>query len=286
MMKGDARGRIFTFPIPTYNLTRDFDWEDDGLQPLWEMTGKYGIPYFSNFVNSDMNPEDARSMCCRLRLDNRELRRRGGGLFGANPLTGSIGVVTINLPRIAHMTRGHADRFESRLSSVMEAARESLELKRKFIEELTERGLYPYTRHYLSEVRESSGSYWANHFSTIGLIGMNEACQNFLGSGISEEKSRNWALGVLDFMRTRLEEFQETTGHFYNLEASPAEGASYSLANKDEAVPDFHPGCSTLLHQFGPSAGEHPTDVFSFWAPGPDQVHRRYSGSHLHGRGG
>jgi len=233
MMKGDARGRIFTFPIPTYNLTRDFDWDDDELQPLWEMTGKYGIPYFSNFVNSDMNPEDARSMCCRLRLDNRELRRRGGGLFGANPLTGSIGVVTINLPRIAYMTRGSMERFESRLASVMEAARESLELKRKFIEELTERGLYPYTRHYLSEVREASGSYWANHFSTIGLIGMNEACLNFLGSGISSEESRNWAIQVLDFMRVKLEEFQQTTGNFYNLEASPAEGASYSLANKD-----------------------------------------------------
>ncbi len=233
MMKGDARGRIFTFPIPTYNLTRDFDWDDDDLQPLWEMTGKYGIPYFSNFVNSDMNPEDARSMCCRLRLDNRELRRRGGGLFGANPLTGSVGVVTINLPRIAYMTRGSMERFESRLASVMEAARESLELKRKFIEELTERGLYPYTRHYLSEVKEASGSYWANHFSTIGLIGMNEACLNFLGSSISSLESREWALRVLDFMRKRLEEFQQTTGNFYNLEASPAEGASYSLANKD-----------------------------------------------------
>jgi ribonucleoside-triphosphate reductase len=233
MMKGDARGRIFTFPIPTYNLTKDFDWEDDSLQPLWEMTGKYGIPYFSNFVNSDMNPEDARSMCCRLRLDNRELRRRGGGLFGANPLTGSIGVVTINLPRIAYMTRGSMEKFEQRLASVMEASRESLELKRKFIEELTERGLYPYTRHYLSEVRETSGSYWANHFSTIGLIGMNEACLNFLGAGISAEESREWALRVLDFMRQRLEDFQHTTGNFYNLEASPAEGASYSLANKD-----------------------------------------------------
>ena len=145
MMAGDAKGRIFTFPIPTYNLTSDFDWDDDELQPLWEMTGKYGIPYFSNFVNSDMNPEDSRSMCCRLRLDNRKLKARGGGLFGSNPLTGSIGVVTVNIPRMALVTRGDEDAFFQRLSSVMEAARESLELKRNFVEELTERGLYPYT---------------------------------------------------------------------------------------------------------------------------------------------
>ncbi len=240
MMEGDYRGRIFTFPIPTYNLTRDFDWEDDGLRPLWEMTGKYGVPYFSNFVNSDMEPDDARSMCCRLRLDNRELRNRGGGLFGSNPLTGSVGVVTINLPRTGYIA-GDREEFEARLSSIMEAARESLELKRDLIEKLTERGLYPYTRHYLQSVKDTLGSYWGNHFSTIGLIGMNEACMNFLGKSIATEEGQSWSMEVLEFMRGKLEEFQEETGNLYNLEASPAEGASYSLARKDrERFPDAY----------------------------------------------
>lgn len=242
MMKGDSKGRIFTFPIPTYNLTSDFDWETDELRPLWEMTGKYGIPYFSNFVNSDMSPEDARSMCCRLRLDNRELRKRGGGLFGSNPLTGSIGVVTINLPRIAWLARGGGDFFDI-LGSVMEVSRDSLELKRKAVEELTEKGLYPYTKHYLREIRASSGSYWANHFSTIGLVGMNEACMNILGKGIRDPEASAWAVSVLEFMRERLAEFQEETGNLYNLEASPAEGASYRLAKKDR---EKFPGCHTM----------------------------------------
>jgi len=233
MMKGDAKGRIFTFPIPTYNITEDFDWENDDLQPLWEMTGKYGIPYFSNFVNSDMSPEDSRSMCCRLRLDNRELKARGGGLFGSNPLTGSIGVVTVNIPRIAMVTGGDTDAFFQRLGSVMESARESLELKRKFVEELTERGLYPYTRYYLRHVKEEAGTFWANHFSTIGLIGMNEGAMNFMGKGIATPEGKQWSLEVLDFMREKLTEFQIETDHLYNLEASPAEGASYRLANKD-----------------------------------------------------
>ncbi len=234
MMKGDAKGRIFTFPIPTYNITSDFDWEDDSLQPLWEMTGKYGIPYFSNFVNSDMSPEDSRSMCCRLRLDNRELKARGGGLFGSNPLTGSIGVVTVNIPRIALVTRGDKNAFFQRLGSVMESARESLELKRKFVEELTERGLYPYTRYYLRHVKDEAGKFWANHFSTIGLIGMNEGAINFMGKGIATPEGKKWSLDVLDFMRDKLTEFQIETDHLYNLEASPAEGASYRLANKDK----------------------------------------------------
>jgi len=238
MMEGDEKGRIFTFPIPTYNLTEDFDWDNEELRPMWEMTGKYGIPYFSNFVGSDMDPDDARSMCCRLRLDNRELRKRGGGLFGSNPLTGSIGVVTVNLPRIAY-TASSDEEFYNRLSAVMEAARESLELKRGLIEELTDRGLYPYTRHYLGGIKEEQGSYWANHFSTIGLIGMNEACANFTGSGIADPEARGWALEVLDFMRDKLTEFQNESGHLYNLEASPAEGASYRLARKDlERFPD------------------------------------------------
>ena len=246
MMKGDAKGRIFTFPIPTYNITEEFNWDDDDLQPLWEMTGKYGIPYFSNFVNSDMSPEDSRSMCCRLRLDNRELKARGGGLFGSNPLTGSIGVVTVNIPRIAMITKGNKEAFYQRLSSVMEAARESLELKRKFVEELTERGLYPYTRYYLRHVKDEAGTFWANHFSTIGLLGMNEGAINFLGLNIATPEGKQWSIEVLEFMRDKLSEFQVETGHLYNLEASPAEGASYRLANKDkQEFPDTaHQGLS------------------------------------------
>ncbi|NOQ22039.1 MAG: ribonucleoside triphosphate reductase [Candidatus Aegiribacteria sp.] len=240
MMEGDSRGRIFTFPIPTYNLTKDFEWDNDKLKPLWEMTGKYGVPYFSNFVNSDMDPDDARSMCCRLRLDNRELRSRGGGLFGSNPLTGSIGVVTINLAKIGY-TSADEDEFFNRLAAVMEAARESLELKRDLIEKLTEQGLYPYTSHYLRTVKAHQGQYWSNHFSTIGLLGMNECCMNFLGESIATEESRRWSIKVLDFMRKKLTEFQEETGNLYNLEASPAEGASYSLARKDKSeFPDIY----------------------------------------------
>ena len=240
MMEGDSKGRIFTFPIPTYNLTKDFDWNNDRLKPIWEMTGKYGVPYFSNFVNSDMNPDDARSMCCRLRLDNRELRNRGGGLFGSNPLTGSIGVVTVNLPRIGY-TSADDEEFYARLSEVMEAARESLELKRDLIEKLTQKGLYPYTSHYLRSVKAQQGQFWSNHFSTIGLIGMNECCVNFLGKSIASQEGRSWSLEVLDYMREKLTEFQQETGNLYNLEASPAEGASYSLARKDKSeFPDAY----------------------------------------------
>ncbi len=233
MMKGDAKGRIFTFPIPTYNISKNFDWNNEALRPMWEMTGKYGVPYFSNFVNSDMKPEDARSMCCRLRLDNRELRKRGGGLFGANPLTGSIGVVTINTPRIGYLSKNE-DEYFNRLSNLMEIAKSSLELKRKIIEKLTEEGLYPYTRFYLRSIKQSQGSYWANHFSTIGLIGMNESCINFIGRDIGSEEGREFTLKVLNFMRERLSDFQEETGNLYNLEASPAEGASYRLAKEDK----------------------------------------------------
>ncbi|MDH3997381.1 MAG: ribonucleoside triphosphate reductase, partial [Desulfuromonadales bacterium] len=181
MMEGDASGRIFSFPIPTVNITRELDWDSPRFQPVWEMTAKYGIPYFSNFINSDMDPEDARSMCCRLRLDNRELRRRGGGLFGSNPLTGSIGVVTLNLPRAAYQAGGSKDAFFARISELMGMARESLDIKRKQLERFTDDGLYPYSRFYLSGIRERSGRFWDNHFSTIGLLGMNEACLNLIG---------------------------------------------------------------------------------------------------------
>jgi len=239
MMSGDASGRIFSFPIPTYNITSDLDWESDRLQPVWEMTAKYGIPYFSNFVNSDMDPEDARSMCCRLRLDNRELRRRGGGLFGSNPLTGSIGVVTLNLPRAAYQADSVSSFYE-RISRLMKLAFESLELKRKQLERLTEEGLYPYSKFYLGAIRERSGNFWDNHFSTIGLIGMNEACLNLIGCGIDSDEGQSLAQTTLDFMRKQLEVFQEQTGHLYNLEATPAEGTSYRLANRDrELYPDI-----------------------------------------------
>ncbi len=235
MSEGDAKNRIFTFPIPTYNIGRDFDWENAKLDPMWEMTAKYGIPYFANFVNSDMDPEDARSMCCRLRLDNRELRKRGGGLFGANPLTGSIGVVTVNLPRIAYASKNEGEFFET-LERLMVLAKNSLEIKRKALENFTENNLYPYTKHYLSAIFERNKKYWINHFSTIGLIGMNETCLNMLNADIATIEGKDFALKVLDFMRNRIMQFQEETGNFYNLEATPAEGVSYRFAMHDRKL--------------------------------------------------
>jgi len=233
MKEGDARGRVFTFPIPTYNITKSFDWDDKNIEGLWEITAKYGIPYFSNFINSDMDPEDARSMCCRLRIDNRVLEKRGGGLFGSNPLTGSIGVVTINMPRIGYLSKNE-DEFMERLEKLMIKAKESLEIKRKILERFTEGGLYPYTKFYLRDVKERFGEYWKNHFSTIGLIGMNEACLNLFGENIGSEMGIKFVLKVLDFMRDKLLEFQEETGNNYNLEATPAEGTSYRLAMADK----------------------------------------------------
>jgi ribonucleoside-triphosphate reductase len=239
LTEGDARHRIFTFPIPTYNIASDFDWDNPGLDSLWEMTAKYGIPYFANFINSDMSPEDARSMCCRLRLDNRELRSRGGGLFGANPLTGSIGVVTINMPRLAHTSKDEAD-FIVRLAGLMDMAKNSLEIKRKVLENFTRYDLYPYTKHYLADIYERTGRYWVNHFSTIGLVGMNEACLNLLGVSIADDNGRDFSLRVLDFMRETMIRYQEETGNLYNLEATPAEGVSYRFAKHDkELFPDI-----------------------------------------------
>lgn len=233
MMQGDATGQVFTFPIPTYNITKDFDWDTPELDGLWEMSAKYGIPYFSNFINSDMSPEDARSMCCRLRIDNRELEYRGGGLFGSNPLTGSVGVVTMNLPRMAYIAKNEQD-FLNILSEKMELAKESLEKKRKILENFTDKDLYPYTKYYLRDIKARHGAYWINHFSTIGLVGMNEACLNLLGKGIGEEKGRIFALKVMDFMRDKITQFQKETGNNYNLEATPAEGTSYRLAKMDK----------------------------------------------------
>ena len=233
MHDGDAKGRPFTFPIPTYNITKDFNWNNDGLEPLWDMTAKYGIPYFSNFINSDMKPEDARSMCCRLRLDNRELQKRGGGLFGANPKTGSIGVVTLNMPRIGYLAKDDTDFFE-RLDKLMMLARQSLEIKRDLIENLTASGLHPYSRFYLSDVQKTFGEYWKNHFSTIGLIGMNDALLNFMNKSIADSEGKAFAEKVLDYMRTRIADFQEETGNIFNLEATPGEGTSYRLARIDK----------------------------------------------------
>jgi ribonucleoside-triphosphate reductase len=239
MMEGDAKGRVFTFPIPTYNITADFDWDNPNLEMIWKMTGKYGIPYFSNFVNSDMSPEDARSMCCRLRLDNRELLKRGGGLFGANPLTGSIGVVTINLPRIGYLAENEEEFFE-RLENMVSVAEEILSIKRKVLEKFTDKNLYPYSHFYLREVKQGTGLYWKNHFSTIGIIGMNEACLNFLGTDIGSQAGRGFSLKVMDFLRQTLARIQEETGDIFNLEATPAEGTSYRLALLDKsAFPDI-----------------------------------------------
>ena len=239
MMEGDKKGRVFTFPIPTINVTKDFEWDSPVVNKFMEITCKYGIPYFSNYINSDLSPEDALSMCCRLRLNTGELRKRGGGLFGSNPLTGSIGVVTVNLPRIGYLSRTEEE-FKSRLLDLMEIAKESLEIKRKTIEEQTRRGMYPYSAHYLENVKERTGSYWFNHFNTIGLIGMNEACLNFMGKDITTPEGQKFSLDILDFMRDTITRFQEETGHVYNLEATPAEGTSYSLAQLDrKKYPDI-----------------------------------------------
>jgi len=234
MIEGDASGRVFTFPIPTYNITKDFDWENPEYDCIWEMTAKYGIPYFSNFINSDMKPEDARSMCCRLRLDQTELRKRGGGLFGANPLTGSIGVVTINMPRIGFTSVNEEDFFK-KLEELMDLSKESLETKRKEIERFTEIGLYPYSKFYLRHVKVRFGEYWKNHFATIGLLGMNEAIVNFMpGENIASEKGKEFTVRVLDFMRKKLEEYQNETDSIYNLEATPGEGTTYRFARIDK----------------------------------------------------
>ena len=233
MMEGDAKGRVLTFPVPTYNITPEFDWDNPNLDMIWKMTGKYGIPYFSNFVNSDMSPEDARSMCCRLRIDNRELLKRGGGLFGANPLTGSIGVVTINLPRIGYLAKNEED-FFGRLKGLVALAGDSLVIKRKVLERFTENDLYPYSKFYLRAIKEGKGLYWKNHFSTIGIVGMNEACLNFLGEDIAGEAGRTFAIRVMDYLRDIIREMQEDTGEIYNLEATPAEGTSYRLAIRDK----------------------------------------------------
>ena len=252
MFEGDAKGRPFTFPIPTYNITKDFKWDTDGLDPVWEMTAKYGVPYFSNFINSDMKPDDARSMCCRLRLDNRELRKRGGGLFGANPKTGSVGVVTINMPRLGYLAKDEKDFFE-RLDNLMDIAKQSLEIKREIIENLTFSGLHPYSRFYLQDVKKTFGEYWKNHFSTIGLIGMNDALLNLMNKSIADKEGKAFAEKVLDHMRDKIADFQQETDNIFNLEATPAEGASYRLARIDKAE---HPDIRTYNQEFYGNGGK------------------------------
>jgi anaerobic ribonucleoside-triphosphate reductase len=233
MSQGDSKSRVFTFPIPTYCVTKDFDWDSPVTQKIFEVTAKYGVPYFSNFINSDMKPEDVRSMCCRLRIDNRELAKRGGGFFGANPLTGSIGVVTLNMPRIGYLAKDE-DEFFERLASMMEIAKESLETKRKVLEGFTESGLYPYSKRYLGGVKVEHGKHWRNHFSTIGIVGLNEAILNLFGVTIASPEGTDFAVRVLSYMRQKLVEFQKETDHMYNLEATPAEGTSYRLARIDK----------------------------------------------------
>jgi len=228
MMQGDEKGRTFTFPIPTYNVTKDFAWSDPKNLPLFEMTAKYGTPYFQNFVNSDLNPGDVRSMCCRLQLNLTELRKRGGGLFGSAEMTGSIGVVTINAARIGYECKGDKDAFMKRLRELMEFGKVSLEIKRRVIQEWIDAGLFPFTKRYLG--------YLKNHFSTIGVNGINEAIRNFTGDteNISTAWGHAFATEVLDVMRGELAKFQEETKNFYNLEATPAEGATYRFAKEDQ----------------------------------------------------
>ena len=232
MFEGDAHGRTFTFPIPTLNVTKDLDWDSEVINEYMKITCKYGTPYFANYVNSDLSPDDALSMCCRLRLDLKELRKRGGGLFGSNPLTGSIGVVTINLPRIGYKAN-NIEEFKAMVKEVADKAKQSLEIKRKVIEEQTERGLYPYCARYLRNAKERFGDYWHNHFSTIGVIGMNEALLNLIGKDLTTDEGQKIALDVMNYLREIITGYQEETGHVYNLEATPAEGVSYRLAKID-----------------------------------------------------
>lgn len=246
MMEGDAQGRVFTFPIPTYSLTKDFAWNNPNLEPVWEMTRKYGAPYFSNFINSDMDPDDVRSMCCRLRLDNRVLRKRGG-LFAANPLTGSIGVVTINLPRLGFLARREKGedglakrRFFGMLGELVDLAKESLLIKREAVEDFTKKGLYPYCRYYLEDIHKRNGVYWKNHFNTIGILGMNEALLNLMDKSIADPEAKEFALEVMDYLREKILIFQRETGEMFNLEATPGEGTTFRFAKIDkEKCPDI-----------------------------------------------
>lgn len=272
MTEGDANGRIFTFPIPTYNITKDFDWDNENAKALFEMTAKFGIPYFQNFMNSDLNPSDVRSMCCRLQLDLRELRARGGGLFGSAEMTGSIGVVTLNMPRIGYIAKTKNNFFE-RLSELMDIAKESLEVKRKIVAQNIEQGLLPFTKRYLPTLH--------NHFATIGLNGMNEAVLNFLGKDISTKEGTAFTLEVLEFMRKKLSDYQEETGNLYNLEATPAEGTTYRFAKEDKKrFPDIIQQGTTTAPYYTNSTHlpvNHTSDPL-FALDHQDQLQTKYTG--------
>lgn len=228
MTEGDAKGRVFTFPIPTYNITPEFPWESENAQRLFEMTAKYGLPYFQNFLNSDLSPHMVRSMCCRLQLDLTELLKRGNGLFGSAEQTGSVGVVTINCARLGYLYKGQSEALYAQLDTLLEYARTSLELKRKLISRLIDNGLFPYTKRYLGTLR--------NHFSTVGVNGINEMIRNYFEDefDITDERGKNFAVEFLDHIRAKMVEFQEETGHLYNLEATPAEGTTYRFAREDQ----------------------------------------------------
>jgi ribonucleoside-triphosphate reductase (formate) len=232
-IKGDEKGKVFTFPIPTINIDKNFDWDNPAHKNIWEATAKYGIPYFGNYINSDMNPEDATSMCCRLKIDHKNLNKRGGGVFSAHPLTGSISVCTINMPRIGYLSRDETDYFK-RLDKLMDNAALMSRLRRKFIERWTAAGLYPMSKIALRHSKEASGEYWHNHFNTIGLNGMNESCLNFLGKPITSKKGKDFAIKVLTHMRERLEKYKEEDGQEWNLEETPAEGATRRFAKQDK----------------------------------------------------
>ena len=228
MQAGDGLGRVFTFPIPTYNITKDFVWDSPNAERLFAMTARYGLPYFQNFINSELEPNQVRSMCCRLQLDLRELLQRGGGLFGSAEQTGSIGVVTLNCARLGYQYAQDLPGLYQRLDQLLELAKDSLEIKRQVIQGYLDQGLYPYTRRYLGTLR--------NHFSTIGVNGLHEMLRNFSQDqlGIHTATGRQMALDVLEHIRQRLRQFQEQTGHLYNLEATPAEGTTYRFAKEDQ----------------------------------------------------
>jgi len=271
LIEGDADGRGFSYPIPTYNITENFNWDSENARLLFKMTGKYGTPYFQNFLNSSLNPGDVRSMCCRLQLDKRELRNRGGGLFGADEFTGSIGVVTINLPRIGYRSSSKEEYFRH-LDHYMDLARDSLEVKRQVISRLMDQGLFPYTQRYLR--------HWNNHFSTIGLIGMNESTLNFMQKDMTHPDARQFAKEVLTHMRERLVKYQEETGHLFNLEATPGEGTSYRLAKIDhEKFPRMViPGGDTPFYTNSTQLPVNATDDLFDALDMQDEVQKLYTG--------
>ncbi len=281
ILDGDKSGRPFHFPIPTINITKDFPWNDPAFDAIFEASAKYGTNYFANYINSEMNPEDVRSMCCRLRLNLKELLNRGGGgLFGSGALTGSIGVITINLPQIGYLSKTKKEFFK-RLGDLMDLAKENLEMKRKILEDFIEKGLYPYSRHYLEGVKKMRGKYYSNHFSTIGLVGMNEALLNFIEEDLTSKRGQKFSLEIMDFMRGKLLEYQKETNSIYNLEATPAESTAYRLALKDKKhFPDIISAGTKKLPYYTNSTQlpvNHTTDAFEALEL-QDKIQCKYTG--------